>query len=65
MVVEVGLVTVVMAMQTLRWDGIILLSLVDARIKTFMLLLNLMERIAYQITIGKPFTKNHIQLIMR
>ncbi len=45
MVMVGGIVTVVMATQTLRWDGIILLSLVGARIKTFMLVSNLMERI--------------------
>ncbi len=46
MEVVVGLVTFLMATQIKRWDGIILLSLVGARLKTFMLLSNLMELIA-------------------
>ncbi len=49
---QMGLVTVVMAIKTLRWDGIILLSLVGARIKTFMLVSNIVERIAFQVPIG-------------
>ena len=43
---SLGLVTVVILTQTLRWDGIILLSLVGARIKTFMLVSKNMERFA-------------------
>jgi hypothetical protein len=58
-----GIVTVVMATQTLLWDGITLLSLVGARIKTFTLVSNLMERIVTQVNlIGTTFTNNHIHL---
>ncbi len=63
---QMGIVTVVMATtQTLQWVGIILLSLVGARIETFMLVSYLLERIAIQIPIGKAFMNFHIQKVMR
>ena len=62
-----GIVTIVMAIKTLRWDGIILLSLVGARIETFMLVSYLLERIAIQMPNGPeiPFMKHHGQRVMR
>jgi hypothetical protein len=60
---QMGIVTIVMAIKTLRWDGIILLSLVGSRIEIFMLVLKIMVLIA--MTGGQTCMTDHIQIIIR